>query len=267
MEKALVRLLVDNKNGVLRDRVGKGFVRTLPGGQEQTLEGLTSVLRRRFPRLSRKEFTRHRDRKGEKFSEKKKGKSNIRVGNSFHRHILHKLFCGDRICVCAHKSTSPPVPRVRRMLETAHRALEDLRLDPLVGEVVIAPPPHSSKAVGTRFDLLARSRARPDSPLVVVSWKTCGSCPFPVGATVAAFGDAALMPGRVNVSTSEEYAAQRDLAQLGCEIYMLRATHKVDIGGGLIIYLYPNDPGKYRAVWISSESLPLCRRVWDTVVG
>ena len=260
----LVELLVANERGVLRDRVGKGFIRTV-NGQEETLEGLTSVLKRRFPRLSRKEFSKHRDKNGEKVAGKQKGKSNIRLGNSFHTHIIHKIFCNADKCLCKRKSSSVPNPIVKRMLSTAHAALQDLKLDPLVGEVVIAPPP-GAKLVGTRFDLLTRSTAHEGKPFIVVSWKTCGSCPFPVGTTVASFGDAALIKGRVDVRTSEEYVAQRDLAQLGCEIHMLRTTHKVEIGGGLIIYLYPREPKKYRAIWLASGSMALCGRVWNAIV-
>lgn len=260
---SLVQLLIANESGQLRDRVGKGFIRTLKD-KEECLEGLTTVLKRRFPRMTRREFSAHRDKNGEKLANKQKGKSSIRLGNSFHTHVLHKLFCTSS-CLCKRKSSSSPNGIVKRMLNTAHNALLEQGLDPLVGEVVLAPPP-GSKPVGTRFDLLARHLSHWAKPLVVVSWKTCGSCPFAPGATAGRFGDAILIPGKVTVNTSEDYVAQRDLAQLACEIHMLRATHNVPIGGGLVIYLYPRDPSKYRAIWIDPQSLPLCGRVWNTVV-
>lgn len=261
---ALIKLLVANEKGQLCDRIGKGFIRK-DGGSEVCLKGLTTVLKDRFPRLTRKQFTAARDKNGEKkLSTAKKGKSNIRIGNSFHTRILHRLFCSDAKCVCKRPPSGSPHPIVGRMLNTAVGALAQLKLDPVVGEVVIAPPPGASP-VGTRFDLLTRSQT-PGGPLVVVSWKTCGACPFPPGSTSGQFGEAVLTSEKVRVKTSEEYMSQRDLAQLGCEIHMLRATHGIEIGGGMIIYLYPNDPSKYRAIWLANHCLPMCGRVWNAVV-
>ncbi len=239
-------------------------------GQIRQKPGLTGIIKNRFPRLTRKEYSslhaKHREKKLPSTFAKGKGpkhqRSSIAMGNAFHTHVLHQLVCDHLTeCRCPTRVKTVPKGAVQDMLSGARAAFELLHLAPLCGEILIES---LDVNVGTRLDMLAVRKGT--NRLVLVSWKTTGACPFTPGVVEGRFSRAILEPGAQAVSNVEAYIAQQHLAQVACELHMLWTTHRVhEVTSAVIIYLYPD--GRSRSVWLSQDCCnpAMCQQVFRVV--
>ncbi len=261
----LAALVARTAHGDYVQAVGRGFVdrRT-----RRTYEGVTSVLKERFPRVSRTVYRRGlRKGRGEIKARDQRPSSPV-LGTAFHAAVLHSMVClpmqggaGGGACVCPTGASAPAcTPEVRSMVRAAMACFEEMELEPLCGELIMLSPLY---ALGARCDMIALNRHNADD-IVLVSWKTSGTCPFPEGARVAEFAPVLLTTDTDGLGLStQEYTAQAHLAQLACELHMLREGHHVPATRALIVYIYPGLEGRYRCIQLGprSSGLETCRRV------
>lgn len=274
----LVLLMRQNRTGQLAQRVAGGFVRAVPRHPTPIVyAGLTNQIKLRFraptgkARYIQDPQTRH--------NHTRVHGSNRGLGSRVHAYIYHLSVCMARgTCLCNSKSSMMVVPANEvHMVNTALEALSREHLVPLCGEQVITPPLSDTARIATSLDLLAEYMAPPTEPvgqLVLISVKTTGRCPFSDDCRYAAFDPIMLEPPKkhhIACVTLDEALRRQHLAQLACELYMLRAGHNVKrLRAACILYLFPHAPvGTYRIVYLANESFaPMaCARVWRNVVA
>lgn len=154
--------------------------------------------------------------------------SSRRAGKAFHRAAYHRCVCErSGACDCerafgGREARKKPTPDARALAVAAERELERLGLAPVCGEQVV----HSEDLpVATQFDLLCRRRS--DGAHVLVSWKT--------GRT-GAEDDLPLEPRLMLDSTAPD-GEPMHVAQLTCEIAMLKQTHGLALGGACVVHV------------------------------
>lgn len=264
----LIDLIIKNNNKRYIQRVGrKGFH---DKQTNRTYEGLTSVISERFPRVSRAVYRRGlRPGEGE-IKERDQRASNPALGTAFHAVVLHSMLCsptspGDRSCVCPKGCEKIEcTEEIKSMVKAAIKCFQTMNLEALCGELIILSPIY---ALGARCDMIALNRSDPND-LVLVSWKTSGSCPFPVGTNTAEFSQVILSPDTKHLKIStQEYIAQAHLTQLACELHMLWEGHQICITRAVIVYIYPGIEGRYRCIWLGPRSCTIeaCRKVVDVL--
>jgi hypothetical protein len=271
---ALRRLIESNRTGALRGQIGGGA--GFYDGKRR-LCGVyrflhTKLKRGLFPTLSKRAyFARLGARsKRERETTRRAGalSSSKRMGSVFHAHAHHSLICEGAAsvrgrCECPEgKAPKPPRTLADRallagMLAAARRALRELGAAPVCGERVIAA--RAPVSLGTRFDLLA---ARANRTLLLVSWKTAATCPFASSSSAEIAVDLAarVTEPRRATDTSERVLQRAALAQIACELHMLRDAHQLgaSVDDAAIIYLLPGTGTasvRHRIVQLSGASV------------
>lgn len=260
----LARLLKQNLDRQLRGNPGcKGGFVDARGPKQIKLCGVYTFLHTRtraFPKLSKRAY---RARRRKKTSAAAAGRrpcgtkaSNKRIGSYFHRQVHHALVCALNVakkkpieCTCPEGPTTALVRKtspVYAMVQSAALALRELELVPLCGEKIVADP---AIRLGTRIDLLT-ARFHDMTKFVLVSWKTTGMCPF--SQTSPSSFDS-VMKRVSKQDSSEDITAREHLAQVVCELHLLCDEHQLAVDGAVIIYLFPGQESRYRAVWIRDD--------------
>lgn len=271
----LASLLQQNERGQLRPMPGcrGGFV-DARGKKQVKLCGIGRFLHYRtsaFPKLSKKAYRARMEKKIKKKTTKKKASSK-RIGQYFHRQVHHALICamseGEK-CTCPEGKTTSLARQdspAYGMVLSAVKALRFMKVVPICGERIIAAEPEHR--LGTRFDLLAADALDP-SKYVLVSWKTTGTCPFSSSETFVSADR--VMETRRETDSSETIVAREHIAQLVCELHMLRDIHRLgaSLCAAAIVYLFPGDGDRYQIVWLSSESVKGegYARAWEWIVS
>lgn len=253
---ALARLLLLNREGKLSSvtKGGRGFYDSRNAQKRRRLCGIGTFLHEKtsvFPKLSLKEYRKKRAIKPErpKKGQVKRRASNKRKGESFHRHVHHALFCAQPPCQCPDgevKRRPAKDSDAYNMVRGALKFLRDQQLSPLAGETVVAC---ATVPLGTRFDCLARDT---NAQNVLVSWKTgydsiARVAPSPLkGEFMQADED-----DRKKAS-SETIALREHIAQLCCELHMLRDEHGVCVERAMIVYLSPSTDD-YRVIEMTRD--------------
>lgn len=257
----LAVLLSRNLNKVFVQQVGrKGFLNKL---DKITYIGLTGVISERFPRVTKAVFRQGLSKGAAKAAPRPAGQkaSSPKLGSAFHATVLHSMVClrTGRPCTCPSSSEQVTVTKeVEDMVRAAMALFAHFQLEALCGELIV----HSNVwRLGARLDMIAVRKKDP-TEMVLVSWKTSGTCPFPAGVEIAEFGEVLLNRGCTRVQSSQDYVAQSHLAQLACELNMLWDSHGVyNIRYAVIMYVFAgatlasNPP---RAVWLGPNS---CKQV------
>lgn len=252
---SLAEVLFANKQGYLSSlsKGGRGFYDARPTmtKKRRRLCGVHTFLHKKttvFPKLSLREYRKKRAFKPTKKSGTKA--SNKRTGSSFHRHIHHALFCAETPCICPEgevKRRPAKDSYAYNMVRGALHFVRDWKLSPLAGETVIAC---AKLPVGTRFDCLLRDQSGQN---VLVSWKT-GYDSIAKLAPEVIQGEFMMADEDDRKKASSETIALREhIAQLTCELHMLRDEHQVDIQRACIVYLSPNDSAGYRVVQLDRK--------------
>jgi CRISPR/Cas system-associated exonuclease Cas4 (RecB family) len=230
-------LIYQNRVGKFQEGTQGGFLDKRQGpsklycGVYRYLHKKTSA----FPALSKKEWLSRRSRKPLR-SQKSSSK---RTGSYCHVQVQHALLCSDK-CQCEAKGVVRKQSPAYAMVQAAKRFVEEQKLVPLCGEMIIVEP---RWGLGTKFDMLCE---RAEGHHVLVSWKTTGLCPFVEG--LKRFNAEILVCQVPNkTSSSECLAAREHAAQLALEVHMLQTQHNVPIRHALVVYLNP-EKTEYRAV-------------------
>lgn len=246
---ALSRLLVLNDEAKLTsvERGGKGFY-DRRGKASRRLCGIGTFLHLRtdaFPKLSRAE-RRARSTWRPVTKRGKVARSTVVKGSSVHRHVRHALLCSKEAgCNCPNDDGPRRRPTrgsdIFRMVRGALEFVTRERIRPLAAEAVVAC---AGVPLGTRFDFLGADER---GELTLVSWKTGYHDALEVvPAHVACSGEFvhACDPSEL---PSEWIAIREHVAQLCCEMHMLRDEHHVPVKRACIVYLSPAD-GSYRTI-------------------
>jgi hypothetical protein len=236
---SLAQLIQANQQGQLSSlsKGARGFYDSRTS-KRRRLCGIGTFLHKKttvFPKLSLREYRSKRSLrvKGTKASNK-------RTGSSFHKHIHHALFCASGPCICPEgpvKRRPPKGSYAYNMVRGALKFVRDSNMAPLTGETVIAC---ANVPLGTRFDCLTRDQS---SRNVLVSWKTGYDSIARLAPSVIKGEFMMADEDDRKRASSETIALREHIAQVTCELHMLRDEHQVDVDRACIVYLSPQKDG------------------------